>query len=377
MLASMVAASGQQVFCVTTLGFFHNQVPTPPSTTWDGFLGAAQRAHTQGCRRGVVELTSMALSRGHAQRFRFDIGVFTNLSRDHLNLHGSPEAYLAAKAQLFVFLGPGATAVLNARDPAAAALEQAIPGDVERLWYGVPARGAAHHSEALSAVSVDVTPEGTSVKLAPSRLARSFEGELWVPMVGRVYAENALAAAGAGLAMGLAPEAIVDGLAKVPPVKGRFEIVAHQPIVAIDYAHSADALELACHCARQLAREQGGEVWVVFGAGGNTDETKREPMGQAVGQGADHVVVTSDNPRNEDPAAITKILAAACRAAGCPDVTTQLERRQAIAHALGAAQPQDVVLIAGKGHETGQVVSGQTHAFSDHEEVGAWLQRHT
>ncbi len=401
MLAAMVQAAGEHVFAATTLGQTLDGSPLPTTSTWDGFLANASHAHAQGCRRGVVEITSLALARGHAQRFRFDIGVFTNLSRDHLNVHGSPEAYLAAKAQLFVFLGPGKTAVLNARDPAAAHLDRAIPADVERLWYGVPTRGESHHPEDLGARFVHVSATGTEVELSGD-VAAVVGRRINLPLVGHIFAENALAACLAAYAMGLPGEAIVRGLAEMPVVPGRFEVVGQQPLVAIDYAHCAQALHHTCKTARTLthrgdrgegpsadtsagARDQRdaqhdqnigtherGRVLLVFGAGGNTDPSKRVPMGEAVGRGADVAIVTSDNPRDEDPLAIATILADACRRVDCPQVEVILSREQAIARALDLATPHDVVVIAGKGHETGQLIAGQTVAFSDHEQVRRW-----
>lgn len=375
MLSAILTAADKPVFTVTTLGFFFRQLPIPSSTTWNGFMAAGEQASAEGCRHGVVELTSQALARGHAQRFRFDIGVFTNLSRDHLNLHGSPEAYLAAKAQLFVFLGPGQTAVLNARDPAADLLDRAIPNDVKRLWYGAPHRGPAHHQEQLAARAIELSPTRTTVLLEDSPLARCLDGKLEVPLIGEVFGENALAAALAAYAMGIDPLAIRHGLATTPAVPGRFEIVGQHPLVAIDYAHCPRALQHTCGTARALCGP-AGQTWIVFGAGGDTDPSKREPMGMAVGQAADHAIVTNDNPRNEHPQTIADTLSRACREAGCRHVTTILDRAVAIDHALTHAGPNDVVVIAGKGHETGQIIAGQTLPFSDRETVQQWLAQH-
>jgi UDP-N-acetylmuramoyl-L-alanyl-D-glutamate--2,6-diaminopimelate ligase len=208
--------------------------------------------------------------------------------------------------------------------------------------------------------------DGTRVRLRPSPWAEALGGELTVRMVGEVFAENALAAATAGLAAGLRPEHVVDGLARCPPVAGRFEVVARAPCVVVDYAHGPDALARTCDTARALAT---GRLLVVFGAGGESTPSKRGPMGEAVGARADVAIVTSDNPRREDPQAIADMLVEGLRSGGRAQVEVVLDRRQAIARALELATPRDVVVVAGKGHETGQEVGGEVLPFSDHDEV--------
>jgi UDP-N-acetylmuramoyl-L-alanyl-D-glutamate--2,6-diaminopimelate ligase len=188
-----------------------------------------------------------------------------------------------------------------------------------------------------------------------------------------VFAENALGAACAALAAGIDPAHVRSGLAACPIVPGRFEVLSTAPVVVvIDYAHSPDALARTCETARALAN--GQRVLVVFGAGGGTaDKSKREPMGRAVGERADQAIVTSDNPRDEDPAAIARSVAAGCRRGGRAYVAIELDRRRAIARALEVAKPGDVVVVAGKGHERGQIIGTETLPFSDVDEVGALL----
>lgn len=366
LIAAALGFDGHPVLSATTLGYRvgAREVPTPPD--WDGFLALAEEAGREGCTRAAVELTSQVLARGHAQRWRFDIGVFTNLSEDHLSTHGSWEHYLASKAQLFVHLGPGRTAVLNACDPVSELLDQVIPADVERLWYGAPSRGPFVREPALAADRVEVSARGTVVRLAPSALARELGGSLEVTMAGEVFAENALAAAGAALAAGIPGAEVRAGIAGLAPLSGRFEVVARRPLVIVDYAHAPDALLRVCAAARELARSS--RLIVVFGAGGGTDPGKRAPMGAAVSGLADLAIITDDNPRDEDPEEIAEGLLAGARG-GRAELRRRPERGAAIAEALGEAGPEDVVLIAGKGHERGQTRRGERRPFSDREVV--------
>ena len=366
LLASIVAASGAHALAVSTVGYFVDGVRQALPRSARGFLDAMARLHEVGGRWAAVECTSKSLAEGYAKRWRFDLGVFTNLTADHLQTHGSWEHYLASKAQLFTHLGPGRTAVLNAADRHSLLLHRVIPTDVERRWYGAPTRGTLLHTADLAAAAVEVDVEGTRMRLQPSPWAEALGGELRVRMVGEVFAENALAAAAAGLAAGFSPEHVAEGLERCPPVAGRFEVLARAPCVVIDYAHGPDALARTCDTARGLA---GGRLLVVFGAGGESTPGKRRPMGEAVGARADVAVVTSDNPRGEDPQAIADMLVEGLRTGGRAQVEVELDRRRAIERALELAGPRDVVVVAGKGHETGQEVQGETLPFSDHDEI--------
>lgn len=366
MLASMILAAGQRVYTATTLDYALDLKPLAVARSWGGFVEGAELARAAGARHAAIEITSQGLARGHAKRWRFDHGVFTNLSPDHLKSHGSWEHYLASKAQLFVHLSPGGTAVLSARDPCSALIDQVTPADVQRRWFGAPGRGPQVRAEDLSAAAVEVSAGGTDVTLAPGPLAEALGGSLGLRYVGEVFAENALAAALAGLAIGLPAAAVVRGLREAPVVPGRFEVLARAPVVAVDYAHTPDALVHTCRAARRIAG--AGRVIVVFGAGGETDPGKRAPMGEAVGAGADVAVVTTDNPRREDPRAIAADLRVGL-ARGAARVIEEPDRGRAIALALDLARPADVVVIAGKGHEEGQVIGEATLPFSDRAEV--------
>ncbi len=373
MHAAILRASGRPTLAVTTLGYFFDEEPiTDLPRSLAGFYEAFRRALARGVRHAAVEVTSRALADGYAKRWRFDLGVFTNLSPDHFQTHGSWEHYLASKAQLLVHLGPGRTGVLNAGDEHALLVDRAMPADLERRWFHAPHRGPAHVAPDLAAATIEVTARGTHVVLAPSPLAERLGGALCVRMVGGVFAENALAAALAADAAGLPSAAIVDGLARCSAVPGRFEVLHTDPVVAVDYAHSPDALARTCACARSIAR---GRVIVVFGAGGDSTPSKREPMGEAVGARADVAFVTNDNPRTEAPEAIAAALRRGLERGGRAEVRVELDRARAIAQAIGEAGSGDVVIVAGKGHERGQIVGTTVLPFDDADEVRRVLGR--
>ena len=366
-ISACLRAAGRKVITVGTTGAFIDGEAQIKGKNFAEFTALIERGKDAGCNDVVIETTSYGLKIGYAQKWRFDLGVFTNLSPDHLKTHGTWEDYLAAKAQLFLHLGPGRPMVLNAADQYATFIERATPPDVRRLWFHVPSRGPALAEPDLSAAKVSVDAEGTSVELAPSALAEALGGKLRVRMVGEVFAENALATALACSATGIEPEAIVRGLAECEVVPGRFEVVSREPVVVVDYAHTPDALERTCATARRLAT---GRVIVVFGAGGGAMVKKRGPMGAAVAAGSDLAVITNDNPRREDPATIANMVAKGF--AGVEDAAPYeiiLDRRQAIEHAIGLAKPGDVVVVAGRGHELMQRVGTEDRPFSDREEV--------
>lgn len=375
--AAAVLAAGKHVFWSSTLGYHVDGVEIGMPRSWGSFLAGAERCNEMGGRHAVVEITSQALARGYAKRWRYDIAVFTNLSQDHWKTHGSWEHYLASKAQLFVHLPDEGCAVLNARDSSAALIDHVTAPAVRRLWFGVPSRGAALRGEHLAAAAVTVSPRGTRISLVPSPLAEELGGSLKIGLVGEVFAENALAAACAAHAAGIEGRAIAVGLARCGAVAGRFEVLSGEagPVVAVDYAHTPDALARTCDTARALAGR--GRVIVVFGAGGDTDGGKRGPMGEAVGSRADVAVITTDNPRHEDPAAIAAMLREGVERGGRATVREEVDRRTAIALALAAGRAGDVVVIAGKGHERGQTIGDETLPFSDRDEVLALLGRAT
>ena len=367
MIASIFRAAGLACSFETTLGRGAEPGAFEPREGIS-FSEYARLAAQRGASHLAIEVTSEALARGWAKTWRFDCGIFTNLSRDHLDAHGSFEHYLASKAQLFIHLGPGRTAVLNASDPASVLLDRVIPPDVQRSNYASSSRGPAGLAVALSATSVSLDREGTHVTLEPSAYAEAIGSRLHTPLIGAVFGENALAAALAGLAAGVTPKSIVEGLASLEQVPGRFEVVSRHPFVAVDYAHTPDALARITDSARRLAAAApGGRLIVVFGAGGDRDSRKRQPMGEAVGQRADYAIITNDNPRSEDPRAIARALEAGCRRGGRAHVRIVLDRRSAIHQAIDQAASGDIVLLCGKGHETEQTLGTETTHFDDRE----------
>ncbi len=367
LIAHAIAAAGHSVLTESTLGYWFNDEELDVPRTSRGYLAALREAAERGARHAVCEVTSAALARGFARVWRYDLAVFTNLSRDHVEAHGSWEHYLASKAQLFVHLGPGCSAVLNACDPAALLLGRVTPEDVKRLFFAIDSRGERLAAPDLAARAVSLAAGGTRIELEPSPLAEALSGELTTNMIGAVFAENVLAAALAALSAGIPAQQVRAGIASCPVVRGRFEIVSQAPLVAIDYAHTPDALVRTCDTARTLALANGGRVILVCGAGGDKDVQKREPMGRAGGQGADWVLVTNDNPRTEDPRQIAEAVARGARRGGRAHVQIELDRERAIERAISGARPSDVIVIAGKGHERGQLVAGVELPYSDHE----------
>lgn len=358
-LATALGELRRPVARTSTIGSYLDDTLLDLPKSSEGLLETLRQCHDAGGRFVVFEVTSEVLQRGFARAFPMQIGVFTNLTHDHLDAHGSPEHYLASKAQLFMALPEGGTAVLNACDPASALLEEVIPKGVRIIRYGVPSRGAVPTGTELVARSVSFDFDATLVSLEANSLVGSSPPPIRVRAAGDVYAENALAALGAALAAGVPIERAAAALARAEPPPGRFEVVSRRPYVVVDYAHSPDALARTVLAAKRLAPEK---LIVVFGAGGHRDRDKRPKMGDAA-KLADRVVITSDNPRNEDPGAIAAAIHAGL--AGHPNVHVELERRAAIRRAVLEAGAGDVVLIAGRGHEAEQIVGDVAVPFSD------------
>src|SRR5881296_2984731 len=314
--------------------------------------------------RGVggvaMEVSSHALALARADGLAFDVGVFTNLTQDHLDFHGTLEEYGRAKRRLFELLAaspkPRRVAVVNGDDPAAARMVAGL--GLETLTYGFGPDNRVRASEWTS------TLDGVRLTVATpaGRLA------LASPLIGEHNVMNLLAALGVGWALGLAPDTAARALSGVQTVPGRFEQVrAGQPfLVIVDYAHTPDALERVLTTARKIT---SGRLGVVFGCGGDRDRTKRPIMGEIAARLADHAWITSDNPRAEDPEAIVAEVAAGAarvRPAGnhCACVA---DREAAIRAALGWARSGDTIVIAGKGHETYQIVGGEVLPFDDRD----------
>jgi UDP-N-acetylmuramoyl-L-alanyl-D-glutamate--2,6-diaminopimelate ligase len=348
------------------LGSFLDDAPLDVPKTWEGFVETMRVCHQRGGKFASIELTSEALARGFAKAWPCKVGVFTNLTHDHLDAHGTPEHYLASKAQLFLHLAPGGTAVLNGCDPASDLLSEVIPEGVRAWRYGVPSRGVPNAALDLRATSVQIAWSGTTIALEWSDALRALgpvPESMTIRTIGDVYAENAMAALLGAMAAGADAMTAARVLSQTEAPPGRFQVVHERPYVVVDYAHTPDALARTLGIARTLCTG-AGKLVVVFGAGGNRDRDKRKPMGAAA-RAADVVLLTSDNPRTEDAGAIAGAIRAGL--VGKKGVTFEIDRAKAIALAISGATEEDVIVIAGKGHEKEQIVGTEARHFDDVE----------
>ncbi|MFZ5532711.1 MAG: UDP-N-acetylmuramoyl-L-alanyl-D-glutamate--2,6-diaminopimelate ligase [Pseudomonadota bacterium] len=325
------------------------------------------RLREAGARAVAMEVSSHALDQGRVSAVRFDTAIFTNLTRDHMDYHGTEAAYAAAKRRLFE-RPELRLAVLWAEDPAAAYMAAALPASCPTVWASF-SRAAlqGRRGKGLWARSVQPVADGVSLMLESDWGA----GPMHLPLLGRFNVANALLVLGALLGGGMSWGEALSRLSAVQPVPGRMQRLGNDsgPTAVVDYAHTPDAIEqaiLACraHGARRVV--------CVFGCGGDRDRGKRPLMGAAVGRLADAVVLTDDNPRSEAPEAI--IAAIRAGVPGGVPVHVEHDRRAAIRGALAAATTGDWVLIAGKGHETSQVFADREEPFSDLEVVKDWFR---
>lgn len=322
----------------------------------------------RGVDTAVMEVSSHALELGRVDGIDFAVGGFTNLSRDHLDFHPTMEAYFEAKAKLF---DPGSpvharTAVVCVDDDAGRAMARRASGRSAGRAVTVSAEGNPADWTVEDFVALDSgLQEFTAVDPA------GVHHRLQIRLPGRYNVANALLALAMLDTVGVSPEQAAPGL-RIATVPGRLELVdcGQDFLAVVDYAHKPGALRAVL----ETLRRPGGRLAVVFGAGGNRDSGKREPMGQVAAELADLVVVTDDNPRDEDPALIrAAILAGAACVTGGAEVVEIADRRDAIAHAVDWARRGDVVVIAGKGHESGQTGGGQTMPFDDRQELASAL----
>src|SRR6266545_890143 len=340
---------------------------TPESTTIQALLAEMRAA---GARAAVLEVSSHALAQERIAGMRFRVAGFTNLTRDHLDYHGDMERYFAAKRRLFLeHLAPDGVAVVNVRDPWGARLADQL-GSGRTLWrYGGRTDDALRAEEVVAGLS---GISGTIHTPAGAIAVRS-------PLVGAHNVENLLSAAGLALALDLPTDAISRALSECGGAPGRLERFAARGVsLFVDYAHTDDALTRALEALRALAPRR---LVCVFGCGGDRDRGKRPLMGEAAGRGADLVIVTSDNPRSEEPAAIITGVLPGLERAGLRRLTAEAlcldargyavepDRRSAIALAVAAAREGDAVLVAGKGHEAQQIVGRERIPFSDRDEA--------
>jgi UDP-N-acetylmuramoyl-L-alanyl-D-glutamate--2,6-diaminopimelate ligase len=336
-------------------------VPGTEGLTTPGPVEAARwlRGFVDGGVKAVaMEVSSHALHQGRMAAARYDAALFTNLTQDHLDYHGTMEEYRAAKLRLVELLKPGAAAVVNADDPAWGDVRA---GSVVRFGIDQPAD--------VRAEDVRVGPGGMEWRLATP----DGKAAVRLPLFGTYNVSNALAAAAALWTLGWGAEEIAEGLATIPQVPGRLERISGPPqsaTVLADYAHTPDALERALAAVRPLV---AGRLIVVFGAGGDRDAAKRPEMGRIAAAGADLAIVTSDNPRTEDP---EKILDGIESGMGSAPRVRISDRREAIRRALLEAREGDVILLAGKGHETYQIVGREKRSFDERIVVAEILAQH-
>ncbi|MEO8603863.1 MAG: UDP-N-acetylmuramoyl-L-alanyl-D-glutamate--2,6-diaminopimelate ligase [bacterium] len=357
---AVLAAAGRRVARLGTIEYrIGERVVAAAQTTPEAPLlqELLRQALDAGCTAAVMEVSSHALALHRVDEVAFDVAVFTNLSHDHLNFHADLDDYRRAKGRLFAELGRGGkrgTAVINVDDAHAAYFIGVNAGAL--LTYGV------ERAAAVRAHDVAMTLQGVTFTAETPRGAVAIR----LRHLGAYSVYNALAALAVGESLGVPLDSIAAGLAAAPPVPGRFELIdaGQDFVVAVDYAHKPDALERLIASARHLRPRR---LITVFGCGGDRDRAKRPLMGRISAAGSDLTIITSDNPRGEDPQAIVDEILVGVRAVDAPGAryTVELDRARAIAAAIAAAGPGDIVLIAGKGHEPYQLVAGVKHEFDD------------
>ncbi len=368
LLESILRAAGHKVGLFGTVEYHTagQVIPaaqtTPESADLQGFLAGLREA---GAGWAVMEVSSHGLALDRVYACPFAAAVFTNLSRDHLDFHQTMDNYFEAKKKLFLGCGaePPPLCVLNADEPRTRELEPVCQGQV--VLYGLKGNG-----KVITARQPQLTFSGIEFTLQ----TRAGSVPMRSPLVGRSNLWNLLAAAATAHGLGLPLETIARGLEALARVPGRFERVdAGQPFaVVVDFAHTDLAFTNLLETARELAR--GGKVIIVFGSGGDRDRTKRPLMGEIAARLADHVILTTDNPRSEDPVRIINDILVGVQKAGGSS-TVEVERERAFAKAFEMAKEGDIVLLAGKGHQNTQVYRDRTEPWSDAEVARRLLER--
>lgn len=362
LIHALAEAAGKQAAMLTTVEYRIGEKSepavrtTPEASDTQRFL---RKALETGCSVAAMEASSQALDLHRCDALKFEAAIFTNLTRDHLDYHGTMENYFDAKKRLFDGrLGEAPNfSVINVDDSWGAKLTEELKGAGQKVIT------FALDSDAdLTASEIEISIlRGTSFHLKTP----AGEREIRSPLVGRPHVYNILSATGAALALGYNLEEIAAGIKNCVGAHGRFERVESEAdfAVVVDYAHTDDALENVLKTARDLGARR---IITVFGAGGDRDRTKRAPMGEIAGRYSDFVVLTSDNPRTEDPHSILDEIEIGLKQTDCPFVKNP-DRREAIYAAIKSARAGDLVLIAGKGHETYQIIGSEKFHFDDRE----------
>jgi UDP-N-acetylmuramoyl-L-alanyl-D-glutamate--2,6-diaminopimelate ligase len=362
-IESILSAAGRKCALVGTIEYHVAGTVLPaPHTTPEALelQRMFRQARDHGASDVVMEVSSHALAQGRTYGIPFEVAVFTNLTRDHLDYHATMEEYFAAKRVLFEPSGVAEPrcAVLNADDEAGVRLAKFSKGQGSQvITYGLA------HAD-FHAAKLDIRAQGTRFHIVTPHDTIPVDS----PLIGRVNVYNILAASAAAYARGCSSDAIAEGVRALARVPGRFERVDRGQAftVVVDYAHTDDALRNLTAIAREFVKMSGGRVITVFGCGGDRDRSKRPLMGEAAGKGSDFVVLTSDNPRSEDPIAIINDAAVGLQRSGAR-YQTEPDRRAAIYLAVNTAKPGDIVLIAGKGHEKSQILATGPVPFDDRE----------
>jgi UDP-N-acetylmuramoyl-L-alanyl-D-glutamate--2,6-diaminopimelate ligase len=372
LLRSIFEAAGLPAGIIGTIGIFirdrkiYHGLTTPESLDFESALAEME---SEGVRHAAAEVSSIGLAEGRVDGLNFRAALFTNLGRDHLDYHGTIENYFAAKLRLFTEILPRSrraepVAVVRGDDPYGRVILGAIPPHVRKLSFGLGSE-------------FDVHPERFDASLDGIRgtlVALGTKVEFTSPLVGEFNLLNVLGASAVSVALGIDGQAVAEGMRRCTGAPGRMEAVAARPgvTVLLDYAHKPDALEAVLRSVRALCK---GRLICVFGCGGDRDRGKRPVMGAIAARLADHAIITSDNPRSEDPIAIIRAIqrggadAMSGRGARAAELVTEPDRRTAIRRALEAARPGDAIVIAGKGHENYQLVGARVLHFDDREVV--------
>lgn len=366
-LAHVLSLRNVKTGVIGTLGSgFPGMLSANPNTTPDALELHRLLAEFRSAGAGAVamEVSSHGLDQGRVNGVAFDCALFTNLTHDHLDYHGTLDAYAQAKARLFD--APGlSVAVLNLDDPFGAQLARRLA-----------ARGVRTIGYSLSGIAAPEFISVSSIEGQTSRIDSSWgSAEVTIPQLGRFNVANALGVLGCLMAKGIVFEEAARLLESLPQVPGRMQKIGDRPLVLVDYAHSPDALDKVLSALRPVAQARGGRLVAVFGAGGGRDRAKRPVMGSVAAARADRVVLTSDNPRGEDPQAIVEAIREGMSGKCAGDCVVELDRARAIDAAIASADAADVVLIAGKGHEGFQEIAGRRLPFSDAAVAGAALAR--
>jgi UDP-N-acetylmuramoyl-L-alanyl-D-glutamate--2,6-diaminopimelate ligase len=364
-LRQLLGAAGERVGVIGTLGMMIDEIIPTGYTTPEApeLVEILDRMAAAGCNAVAMEVSSHALALDRVAGLRFHGAIFTNLTQDHLDFHDSIESYRDAKKLLFDRLDADRPAVVNVDDVHGRAMVRDSYARV--LWFG-----SAPDADALIA-AVRLGADGSRWTLTLSESLGGGALELRTPLLGAFNVWNVTAAFTLALAAGCDRERLVEAVATLQAVPGRMESIplANGVTAVVDYAHTPDALDNVLETLGEL-REGSGRIIAVFGCGGDRDRTKRPRMGAIAARRADRVIVTSDNPRSEDPDAIIEQILE-----GIEDrsmVASVVDREEAIARALESARSGDIVLIAGKGHETYQIIGGERRHFDDREVVREW-----